>query len=78
MLRCSLPADLAPLVADRGSIAVAGASMTVSAVGRDWFEVSLIPETLAATTLGGLAAGDRVNLETDVLARHVRRLLGVA
>ena len=40
-----------------------------------WFEVSLIPETLTATTLGGLAVGDRVNLETDVLARHVQRML---
>lgn len=79
VLRCSLPADLAPLVVDKGSIAVAGTSLTVSAVGgtdaQHWFEVSLIPETLAATTLGALAAGDRVNLETDVLARHVQRLL---
>ena len=78
VLRCSLPDDLAPLVVDKGSIAVAGTSLTVSAVGADgtaWFEVSLIPETLTATTLGALAAGDRVNLETDVLARHVQRLL---
>jgi riboflavin synthase len=95
VLRFSLPDDLAPLVVDKGSIAVAGTSLTVSSVGawapeagsgatpqaagrpwvRDWFEVSLIPETLTATTLGGLAVGDRVNLETDVLARHVQRLL---
>ena len=79
VLRFSLPADLAPLVVDKGSIAVAGVSLTVSAVGDaaggDWFEVSLIPETLTATTLGALAVGDRVNLETDILARHVQRLL---
>lgn len=78
-LRISLPEELAPLVVDQGSIAVAGTSLTVSATGQSegahWFEVSLIPETLAATTLGALAAGDRVNLETDVLARHVQRLL---
>lgn len=78
VLRFDLPADLAPLVVDKGSIAVAGTSLTVSAVGDDWFEVSLIPETLTATTLGGLAPGDRVNLETDVLARHVQRMLATA
>jgi riboflavin synthase len=79
VLRFSLPADLAPLVVDKGSIAVAGVSLTVSAVGDGdsgaWFEVSLIPETLVATTLGALAVGDRVNLETDILARHVQRML---
>jgi len=84
VLRISLPADLAPLVVDKGSISVDGTSLTVSAVSpstssgtRDghWFEVSLIPETLAATTLGLRAVGDRVNLETDILARHVERLL---
>jgi len=82
VLRVSLPDDLAPLVVDKGSIAVAGTSLTVSAVGADgaaqWFEVSLIPETLTATTLGLLVPGDRVNLETDVLARHVARLLSFA
>ncbi|WP_375405249.1 riboflavin synthase [uncultured Amnibacterium sp.] len=82
VLRFSLPADLAPLVVDKGSIAIAGTSLTVSAVGREgpahWLEVSLIPETLTATTLGDLAAGARVNLETDVLARHVARLLALA
>ncbi|WP_144877082.1 riboflavin synthase [Microbacterium sp. 1.5R] len=80
VLRISLPADLAPLVVDKGSISVDGTSLTVSAVSaateKDaWFEVSLIPETLAATTLGTRAVGDRVNLETDILARHVERLL---
>lgn len=80
VLRIGLPAELAPLVVDKGSIAVDGVSLTVSAASpaddpAPWFEVSLIPETLAATTLGTRAAGDAVNLETDILARHVQRLL---
>ncbi|WDH79659.1 riboflavin synthase [Microbacterium esteraromaticum] len=82
VLRISLPAELAPLVVDKGSIGVAGTSLTVSAVSEPstavdghWFEVSLIPETLDATTLGALETGDTVNLETDILARHVERLL---
>lgn len=86
VLRIALPAQLAPLVVDKGSIAVDGVSLTVSAVsdapstgtdsaGPQWFEVSLIPETLQATTLGARVAGDDVNLETDILARHVQRLL---
>ena len=80
VIRISLPADLAPLVVDKGSISVSGTSLTVSAVSAPdaetaWFEISLIPETLVATTLGALAPGDRVNLATDILARHVERLL---
>ncbi len=86
VVRISLPRDLAPLVVDKGSIAVDGVSLTVSAAspapepsvaapGEAWFEVSLIPETLEATTLGAREPGDRVNLETDILARHVQRLL---
>lgn len=74
VVRFTLDREHAPLVARKGSIAVDGVSLTVSDVGDDWFEVSLIPETLTATTLGALAAGDRVNVETDVLARHVARL----
>jgi riboflavin synthase len=80
VLRIGVPAALAPLVVDKGSIAVDGISLTVSAVSEaadpvPWLEVSLIPETLAATTLGTASPGDRVNLETDILARHVQRLL---
>ena len=75
VVRLSLAPDVAPLVARKGSIAVDGVSLTVSAVGTDWFEVSLIPETLTATTLGGRSVGDRVNIETDILARHVERML---
>ena len=74
VLRFSLTPDVAPLVARKGSIAVDGVSLTVSEVGPDWFEVSLIPETLTATTLGTLVPGDRVNIETDILARHVARM----
>jgi riboflavin synthase len=74
-VRFGLPADLARFVAEKGSIAVDGVSLTVSAVGPDWFEVGLIPETLRATTLGRKAPGDPVNLEVDVLAKYVARLL---
>lgn len=74
VVRFSLDSEHAPLVASKGSIALDGVSLTVSAVGDDWFEVSLIPETLAATTLGLRKIGDAVNLETDILARHVARL----
>lgn len=80
VVRISLPAELAPLVVDKGSITVDGVSLTVSAVSpvdapEQWFEVSLIPETLEVTTLGLRRPGDLVNLETDILARHVQRLL---
>jgi len=83
VLRFTLPADLAPLVANKGSITVSGVSLTVSAVSpasepEQWFEVSLIPETLAATTLGALPLGGVVNLETDILARQVERMLSFA
>lgn len=82
VLRFSLDDALAPLVVDKGSISVSGVSLTVSSVGHEatgghWFEVSLIPETLSATTLGSLTPGDRVNIETDILARHVERLISL-
>ena len=75
VVRFSLAQDVAALVARKGSIAVDGVSLTVSDVGDDWFEVSLIPETLAVTTLGTKVVGDTVNIETDILARHVARLM---
>ncbi len=74
-VRFGLPAELARFVAEKGSIAVDGVSLTVSGAGPDWFDVGLIPETLRATTLGGKVAGDPVNLEVDVLAKYVARLL---
>jgi riboflavin synthase len=75
VVRVSLPLGLARYVVEKGSISVDGTSLTVSAVGDDWFEVSLIPETLRATTLGTRVVGDAVNLEVDVIAKHVERLL---
>ena len=60
---------------EKGSITVDGVSLTVSAVGRDWFEISLIPTTLELTTLGRAAVGTSVNLEVDVIAKYVERLL---
>lgn len=74
VIRFALDPAHAPLVVDKGSIAIDGVSLTVSAVGDDWCEVSLIPETLVATTLGRLEPGSIVNIETDILARHVARL----
>jgi len=100
VLRIAIPAGLSRYVAEKGSVAVDGVSLTVSGVSDpdpevvrgsggsggyegtggtggtgDWFEVSLIPETLARTTLGGVAVGDRVNIEVDVIAKYVERLL---
>ncbi|HEX7489392.1 MAG TPA: riboflavin synthase [Anaeromyxobacteraceae bacterium] len=74
-LTVSLPAALAPLVAEKGSVAVDGVSLTVARALRDRFELALIPETLTRTTLGAAAPGTRVNLEADVVARHVARLV---
>jgi riboflavin synthase len=61
---------------EKGSIAVDGVSLTIAALHDDAFEVALVPHTLAATTLGSLSRGARVNLEVDVLAKYVERLLG--
>ena len=83
VVRVALPADLSRYVVEKGSITVDGISLTVSGLGRDddgadagdWFEVSLIPTTLALTTLGHAAVGTPVNLEVDVIAKYVERLL---
>jgi riboflavin synthase len=75
LVEISLPAELSRYVVEKGSIAVDGVSLTVAALGVSSFTVSLIPTTLAATTLGRRAPGDRVNLEVDVLAKHVERLM---
>ncbi|TFV65631.1 UNVERIFIED_ORG: riboflavin synthase [Bacillus sp. AZ43] len=87
VVRIALPAELARYVVEKGSIAVDGVSLTVSAVSdvpsadahpdaEAWFEVSLIPTTLRVTTLGARAPGEPVNLEVDVIAKYVERLLG--
>ncbi len=70
------PAGLGRYLVEHGSVTVAGVSLTVAGLDRDAFEVSLIPETLERTTLGSLGDGARVNLEFDVVARYVERLLG--
>jgi riboflavin synthase len=72
----SVPTELARFVAEKGSIAVAGVSLTVNAVRDAAFEVMLIPITLRATTLGDLAPGEQVNLEVDLIARYVARWVG--
>jgi riboflavin synthase len=89
VVRISIPPQLARYVVEKGSIAVDGVSLTVSALGAgpdadsvsshgqpDWIEVSLIPETLARTTLGRKQPGETVNLEVDMIAKYVERLLG--
>jgi len=68
--RIETPATLAPMIVPKGFVAVDGVSLTVAAVGTGWFEVALIPETLARTSLGCRAAGSRVNLEVDPIARY--------
>lgn len=79
VLRVSVPGELSKFFAEKGSVTIDGVSLTVSAVsaakGDAWFEVSLIPHTLSVTTLGGLSQGDKVNLEVDMLARYVARML---
>jgi riboflavin synthase len=79
VVRIAFSPDLARYVVEKGSIAVDGVSLTVSGLGNDagqtWFEVSLIPTTLAETTLSRVPAGGEVNLEVDVIAKYVEKLL---
>ena len=75
VVEIAMPAGLGRYLVDKGSITVDGVSLTVVEAGDDRFTVSLIPETLARTTLGFRGPGDRVNLEADVIAKHVERLL---
>ena len=74
LLAVALPLELARYVARKGSIAVNGVSLTVNEITGTEFAVNLIPHTLAASNLGTLAAGDRVNIEVDLLARYIERL----
>jgi riboflavin synthase len=71
----AVPAELLRYVVEKGSIAVNGVSLTVVEVGDDWFSVSLIPETLERTTLGAASPGAPVNLEVDVVAKYVEKLV---
>ena len=80
VIRFAISTELAPLIVNKGSICLNGVSLTVSDISdvtdpQQWCEVSLIPETLVATTLGELVVGDTVNVETDIVARHVERML---
>ncbi len=74
-LRLRIGRDLMPVVVDKGSVAVEGVSLTVADVGEDWFEVALIPTTIQQTTLGSVIVGDRLNVETDYIARVVANVL---
>ncbi|MFE2524591.1 riboflavin synthase [Streptomyces sp. NPDC059382] len=75
IVKVGLPSGLARYVVEKGSITVDGVSLTVVEAAADWFTISLIPTTLALTTLGLKQSGDPVNLEVDVLAKYVERLL---
>ena len=77
-LRVGMPPELSRYLVEKGSITVDGVSLTLVAVTDQWFQVSLIPTTLKLTTLGGKRAGDPVNLEVDVIAKYVERLLAGA
>lgn len=74
-LRVRIPVDLMKYVVLKGSITIDGVSLTVNEVGPDHIGLSLIPETLALTTLGSKKRGDKVNVEADVMAKHIERLL---
>ncbi|MBD0744242.1 riboflavin synthase [Streptomyces sp. CBMA152] len=76
IVKVSLPSELTRYVVEKGSITVDGVSLTVVDAGPDYFTISLIPTTLALTTLGLKQPGDPVNLEVDVIAKYVERLLG--
>jgi riboflavin synthase len=73
-LQFSLPQEYARYLVEKGSITIDGISLTVNAVSHDGFSVNIIPHTFAATTLGHLAIGDRVNIETDIIGKYVERL----
>lgn len=75
VVRFTLPANLGRYVVEKGSITVNGTSLTVSAVGDDFFEVSLIPTTLRDTTAGDLTVGEPVNLEVDIVAKYVEKMV---
>ena len=76
-MRFEVPASVQPLVAEKGSIAIEGVSLTINAVAGRCVDVNIVPHTLEVTTLGELRPGDRVNVEADLLARYVARLHAV-
>lgn len=76
LLRFSFPPEFGRQIIPKGSVAVDGVSLTVNACGTDFFEVNVIPATLAETTLGGWKSGRAINLETDLIGKYVERMLG--
>jgi riboflavin synthase len=74
-LTVDLPPAIAALSVEKGSVTIDGVSLTIAALGEGWVAIALVPHTLAETTLGALGPGDEVNVEADVLAKHVGRLL---
>ncbi len=74
-LRIGFPTELARYLVHKGSIAVEGISLTIAAIGPDHLDIAVIPKTWTATNLSSLAAGDPVNLETDVIAKYVERMI---
>jgi riboflavin synthase len=74
-LRVGLGPELIRYAVDKGSITLGGVSLTIAALGADWVEVSLIPETLERTNLGSASAGERLNVECDIVAKYVERLM---
>jgi riboflavin synthase len=75
VVRISFPPDLARYVVEKGSVTVDGISLTVAALGADWFEIAVIPHTWKVTNLSSLKPGDAVNLEVDIIAKYVERML---
>ncbi len=75
IVRIGFPQDLARYIVEKGSIAVDGISLTVAALGTDWFEIAIIPHTWKVTNLSSLERGDPVNLEVDIIAKYVERML---
>jgi riboflavin synthase len=75
LVQVRIPKDLMKYIVLKGSITIDGVSLTVNQVGEDFIGLSLIPETLALTTLGTKQPGDKVNVEADVMAKHIERLL---
>jgi riboflavin synthase len=74
-VRVELPNELLKYVVDKGSITLSGVSLTVAELGEEWVEVSLIPETLERTNFGEVEAGSRLNVESDIVAKYVERLV---
>jgi riboflavin synthase len=77
MMRFSYPPELGRYIIDKGSIAISGVSLTVANLTPSWLEIAVIPATLQWTTLGAMAPGTAVNIETDLIAKYVEKLLGV-